>query len=111
MNRDLSLDVLRGIMLIIMAADHFGEPLFQHLYEFAGYVSAAEGFVFLSGMLVALVYSRYHSAGGYVLEQRVASCRGDLLVSLNGAVGGVCVHGSDGFVGGVLEKFCHGNAG
>ena len=71
MNRDLSLDVLRGIMLIIMAADHFGEPLFQHLYEFAGYVSAAEGFVFLSGMLVALVYSRYHSAGGYVLEQRV----------------------------------------
>ena len=71
MNRDLSLDVLRGIMLIIMAADHFGEPIFQHLYEFAGYVSAAEGFVFLSGMLVALVYSRYHSAGGYVLEQRV----------------------------------------
>jgi len=71
MSRDLSLDVLRGIMLVIMAADHFGEPIFQHLYEFAGYVSAAEGFVFLSGMLVALVYSRYHSAGGYVLEQRV----------------------------------------
>lgn len=71
MNRDLSLDVLRGIMLVIMAADHFGEPIFQHLYEFAGYVSAAEGFVFLSGMLVALVYSRYHHAGGYLLEQRV----------------------------------------
>jgi len=71
MNRDLSLDILRGIMLIIMAADHFGEPVFQHLYEFAGYVSAAEGFVFLSGMLVALVYSRYHNAGGALLEQRV----------------------------------------
>lgn len=71
MSRDVSLDVLRGIMLIIMAADHFGEPIFQHLYEFAGYVSAAEGFVFLSGMLVALVYSRYHNLGGYVLEQRV----------------------------------------
>lgn len=71
MGRDVSLDVLRGIMLIIMAADHFGEPIFQHLYEFAGYVSAAEGFVFLSGMLVALVYSRYHAMGGYVLEQRV----------------------------------------
>ncbi|SEA47631.1 hypothetical protein SAMN05660964_01668 [Thiothrix caldifontis] len=71
MNRDISLDILRGLMLIIMAADHFGEPIFQHLYEFAGYVSAAEGFVFLSGMLVALVYSRYHSAGGQVLEQRV----------------------------------------
>lgn len=71
MNRDISLDILRGLMLIIMAADHFGEPVFQHLYEFAGYVSAAEGFVFLSGMLVALVYSRYHTAGGQVLEQRV----------------------------------------
>lgn len=71
MKRDLSLDVLRGIMLLVMAADHFGEPIFQHLYELAGYVSAAEGFVFLSGMLVAVVYSRYYAAGGWVLEQRV----------------------------------------
>ena len=71
MKRDLSLDILRGIMLLIMAADHFGEPIFQSLYEFAGYVSAAEGFVFLSGMLVALVYSRYQSSGGWVLEQKV----------------------------------------
>ncbi|WMP18881.1 OpgC domain-containing protein [Thiothrix lacustris] len=71
MNRDISLDILRGLMLIIMASDHFGEPVFQHLYEFSGYVSAAEGFVFLSGMLVALVYSRYYAAGGLVLEKRV----------------------------------------
>ncbi len=71
MSRDISLDILRGLMLVIMAADHFGEPVFQHLYEFAGYVSAAEGFVFLSGMLVALVYGRYHKAGGMVLESRI----------------------------------------
>lgn len=71
MNRDYSLDILRGIMLLIMAADHFGEPIFQHLYEFAGYLSAAEGFVFLSGMLVALVYSRYQTQGGWLLEQKV----------------------------------------
>ena len=71
MKRDLSLDILRGIMLLIMASDHFGEPIFQHLYEFAGYVSAAEGFVFLSGMLVALVYSRYQAKGGFVLEQKL----------------------------------------
>lgn len=71
MKRDLSLDILRGIMLLIMAADHFGEPIFQHLYEYAGYVSAAEGFVFLSGMLVALVYSRYQIKGGLILEQKI----------------------------------------
>lgn len=71
MKRDLALDVLRGMMLVVMAADHFGEPILQHLYEIAGYVSAAEGFVFLSGMLMALVYSRYYTAGERVLEQRV----------------------------------------
>lgn len=71
MNRDLSLDILRGLMLIIMASDHFGEPIFQHLYEFPGYVSAAEGFVFLSGMLVSLVYGRYYTANGFALEKRV----------------------------------------
>lgn len=71
MKRDFSLDILRGMMLLIMAADHFGEPIFQSLYEFAGYVSAAEGFVFLSGMLVALVYSRYQAKGTWVLEQKV----------------------------------------
>ena len=71
MKRDLSLDILRGLMLIIMAADHFGEPVFQHIYEFAGYISAAEGFVFLSGLLVALVYGRYYHAHHWQLEQKI----------------------------------------
>ncbi len=71
MSRDRSLDILRGLMLIIMAADHFGEPVFDYVYEFTGYVSAAEGFVFLSGLLVALVYARYHGQGLLRLEQKV----------------------------------------
>lgn len=71
MKRDAALDVLRGLMLVVMAADHFGEPVFQYLYEIAGYVSAAEGFVFLSGMLVAIVYGRHYAAGRQVLEQRI----------------------------------------
>jgi len=71
MERDNSLDVLRGAMLVIMAADHFGEPVFQYTWEFFGFVSAAEGFVFLSGLLVGLIYSRHLSVGGWVLEQRV----------------------------------------
>lgn len=69
--RDISLDVLRGCMLIIMAMDHFGEPIMNYTWEAAGFVSAAEGFVFLSGLLVGLIYARYIQRGGYVLEQRL----------------------------------------
>lgn len=71
MSRDRSLDSLRGFMLVIMAADHFGEPVFDYVYEFIGYVSAAEGFVFLSGLLVALVYARYHTHPGLMVEKRI----------------------------------------
>ncbi len=57
--RDLRLDTLRGLFLVLMMLDHLpwtkapltGEPL--------GFVSAAEGFVFLSGMVSGLVYGRY----------------------------------------------------
>ena len=69
--RDLSLDVLRGVMLLIMAMDHFGEPIMQYTWEIAGFVSAAEGFVFLSGLLVGLIYSRYLTRPQWTLEKRI----------------------------------------
>lgn len=71
MERDISLDVLRGIMLIIMATDHFGEPIEQYTWEMFGFVSAAEGFVFLSGILVGVVYSRYLTKDAVVMEKRI----------------------------------------
>jgi hypothetical protein len=71
MERDISLDVLRGIMLIIMATDHFGEPVEKYTWEMFGFVSAAEGFVFLSGILVGVVYSRYLASGEGVMEKRI----------------------------------------
>ncbi|WP_083915700.1 OpgC domain-containing protein [Thiofilum flexile] len=69
--RDISLDVLRGMMLFIMAMDHFGEPIMKYTWEMAGFVSAAEGFVFLSGLLVGLIYSRYINKPHWQLEKRI----------------------------------------
>lgn len=55
--RFTSLDFFRGLMLFVMGVDHVaGEasPLWQPL----GFASAAEGFIFLSGVVVGLVYGR-----------------------------------------------------
>ena len=71
MNRDPALDVIRGLLLVVMAADHFGEPIIEHLYEVAGYVTAAAGFVFLSGVLVALVHGRRLAPGMRVDSARL----------------------------------------
>jgi len=64
MKRDDYQDGLRGIFLAIMAIDHLPIifPKATHfvldgLYEVLGYVSAAEGFVFLSGLVAGKVYT------------------------------------------------------
>ncbi|MCL6647261.1 MAG: OpgC domain-containing protein [Chloroflexi bacterium] len=56
--RDLRLDFIRGYCVFMMVVDHIGGP--SWLYFLTGnnryIVSAAEGFVFISGMVLALVY-------------------------------------------------------
>lgn len=56
--RDLRLDLLRGFCVFAMAVDHLDVPTW--LYWFTGgnrfFVSAAEGFVFISGLVMGLVY-------------------------------------------------------
>ncbi len=56
--RDLRLDFLRGFCVFAMLVDHFGGS--SWLYALTGgnqfFVSAAEGFVFLSGLVLGLVY-------------------------------------------------------
>lgn len=56
--RDLRLDALRGLCALIMIIDHIGGA--SYLYAVTGgnnfVVSAAEGFIFLSGLLVGLIY-------------------------------------------------------
>lgn len=58
MQRLVALDFFRGLMLVIITIDHFGGPLREFTWESLGFVSAAEGFVFLSGFTSGLVYGR-----------------------------------------------------
>jgi hypothetical protein len=57
MERRHDLDALRGLMLVLMTLTHlptrFADPLGQPF----GFVSAAEGFVMLSGFMAGLVYT------------------------------------------------------
>ena len=57
--RDLRIDLLRGVVIVAMVVDHVGGDQ-SWLYAITGgnrfYVSAAEGFVFLAGIVCGMVY-------------------------------------------------------
>jgi hypothetical protein len=51
-SRDSRLDMLRGLCLVLMTVDHLPiNPLFRFTNQTLGFVSAAEGFVFISGVV------------------------------------------------------------
>lgn len=56
--RDLRLDFLRGFCIFMMIVDHIAGPSWLHTITGGNsfYVSAAEGFVFISGLLLGIVY-------------------------------------------------------
>ncbi|MGY2132212.1 OpgC family protein [Hymenobacter sp. HD11105] len=61
MKRSDKLDFFRGILLILMTIDHIlpSRDITKYFTcEFIGWVTAAEGFVFLSGLTAGLVYTR-----------------------------------------------------
>ncbi len=56
--RDLRLDLLRGFAVIVMVIDHFGGSSWLYLITGgnAFFVSGAEAFIFISGLVVGMVY-------------------------------------------------------
>lgn len=56
--RDLRLDSLRGLLVVFMALNHIESPLRLVTDQALGFVSSAEGFVFLSGLVAGWVYGR-----------------------------------------------------
>ena len=71
-NRVIQIDSLRGCMLLIMTLDHLLWVPFSFLsnwtnvtFGFAGYNTAAEGFVLLSGITCGLIFTRRLSNSTY----------------------------------------------
>ena len=66
-SRDLRLDFLRGLCLFIMIVDHIAGPSWLRWLtgDNSFYVSAAEGFVFISGLLVGTIYRNVIVRAGF----------------------------------------------
>jgi hypothetical protein len=60
-NREYLLDAIRGILLVIMTVDHTRLFYFDFIFQPIGAFSAAEGFVFLSGFVYVMVYTKYEA--------------------------------------------------
>src|SRR5437660_3444886 len=64
--RDLRVDLLRGFCIFAMVVDHFGGD--SWLYAITGgnrfYVSAAEGFIFISGFIMGQAYRAKRDKSG-----------------------------------------------
>lgn len=58
MKRIWEIDALRGLLLVLMMLTHFPSKLTSSLSQPFGYVSAAEGFVLMSGFMAGMVYCR-----------------------------------------------------
>ncbi len=73
--RDMRLDALRGMFLIIMAAVHVPTLLSHWLQEPFGFTSDAEGFVFLSAILAGRAYGGVYQRTDWKTMARRACAR------------------------------------
>lgn len=79
--RDARLDALRGLMLVLMAGVHVPTPLSHAVQEPFGFISNAEGFIFLSACLAGLIYGRAFWRDGWrAMSQRVWKRTGRIYV-------------------------------
>jgi hypothetical protein len=71
-SRDARLDAVRGLLLILMAGVHVPTPVSHFLQEPLGFMSEAEGFIFLSACLAGFAYGRtYWQADWSAMSRRV----------------------------------------
>lgn len=69
-SRDIRIDSFRGLMLAEITLVHLNTPIGRMCDEFFGRVSAAAGFVFLSGIVAGAVYSRTAEKSAAAVTQR-----------------------------------------
>lgn len=68
--RDMRLDALRGLFLIIMAGVHVPTPVSHIMQDSYGCNGAAEGFIFLSACLAGRVYGKHFRRDGWAIMSR-----------------------------------------
>lgn len=70
MRRRLELDAARGLMLVWMTATHLPTILSVYSNQFFGFVSASEGFIFLSALFTGRIYYRLAARDGHPAMHR-----------------------------------------
>jgi hypothetical protein len=65
MRRYAELDALRGLMLVWITLTHLPTGVSRFANQPLGYLSATEGFIFLSGLFTGLIYVRLAEREGY----------------------------------------------
>src|SRR5207249_11409233 len=65
MRRLPELDALRGLMLVWMTLTHLPTVVSVYVNQPFGFVSSAEGFIFLSALLTGCIYYRVAERRGY----------------------------------------------
>lgn len=64
--RDHALDFLRGACILSMALAHYGTPLSKWLnFRVLGFVTGAQGFLLISGLVSGIVYGRVFQRDGF----------------------------------------------
>lgn len=81
--RILSFDIIRGFLLLVILVGHIELP--PNFYDFFTgrgrlFVSAAEGFFFLSGLLVGMVYRRKLALGTKFVFKKMWARSGELYI-------------------------------
>lgn len=71
-DRDQFIDALRGLALLVLGLNHLGRNAATMTYEPLGFVTAAEVFIFLSGYVSGLVYTRTLDTRGFASTRRKA---------------------------------------
>jgi hypothetical protein len=83
-SRLVLVDFLRGLCLLVMTVDHLPETVMQKFtWEGFGFFSAAECFVFLSGLVAGRVYGRIAVTRGFKVLRQCALRRAALLYLTN----------------------------
>jgi hypothetical protein len=74
MGRRLELDAARGLMLVWIALTHLPTAASAYVNQPFGFISAAEGFIFLSALFTGRIYFRLAEHDGYrAMEHRLWS--------------------------------------